>query len=261
MPTVMGGSALEPVRMAPSPRMVAVSLAGALTGPALGVGAAEEADARGLRLTPRSAVPGQVVTLRAPRGARVRIGGRKARVVERRRGRLRVVVPALRPGRAAVAVRAGKRRLRGRLRVRRGFSGRVRPTLERGRTVSRSIGSEGGTVAATSAAGNSFSLAVPPGVVSAPTTISLTPVKRIQRFPLRGPRFAVQMSPDGLALLQPATLTITLKRAARGKFAGFVYDGAGRNLGLTVVRRSGRTIVLTVEHFSSAGSTVITGAT
>jgi hypothetical protein len=103
--------------------MVAVSLAGALTGPALGVGVAEEADARGLRVTPRSAVPGQVVTLKAPRRARVRIGGKNARVLGQRRGRLRVVVPALRAGRAKVAVRAGKRRLRGRLRVRRGFSG------------------------------------------------------------------------------------------------------------------------------------------
>jgi hypothetical protein len=239
--------------------MVAVSLAGALTSPALGVGAAEEADARGLRVTPRSAVPGQVVTLRAPRGGRVRIGGRIARVVGRRRGRLRVVVPALRPGRATVAVRAGKRRLRGRLRVRRGFSGRVRPTLERGRAVSRSIGPAGGTVSATSAAGTAFALAIPAGAVSRPTTISVTPVKRIKGFPLRGPRFAVQLSPDGLALLEPATLTITLERAPRGKVAGFVYDGTGRNLGLTVARRSGRTIVMTVEHFSTAGSTHITG--
>jgi hypothetical protein len=142
--------------------------------------------------------------------------------------------------------------------VRRGFSGRVRPTLERGRTVSRSIGPAGGTVVATSAAGTSFALALPPGAVRAPTTISLTPVKRIRGFPLRGPRFAVELSPDGLALLEPATLTITLKRAAKGKFAGFVYDGAGRDFGLTVARRSGRTIVLTVEHFSSAGSTRIT---
>jgi acyl-coenzyme A thioesterase PaaI-like protein len=239
--------------------MVAVSLAGALTGPGLGVGAVADADARGLRVAPRAAVPGQVVTIKAPRGARVRIGGRKARVVGRRRGRLRVVVPALRPGRAALAVRAGKQRLRGRLRVRHGFSGRVRPTLERGRTVSRSIGVEGGTVTAASAAGTTFALAIPPGAVAGPTTISLTPVKRIKGFPLRGPRFAVQLSPDGLALLEPATLTITLKRATRGKVAGFVYDGAGRNLGLTVARRSGRTIVLTVEHFSTAGSTHITG--
>ena len=116
-----------------------------------------------------------------------------------------------------MAVRAGKRRLRGRLRVRRGFSGRVRPTLERGRTVSRSIGPAGGTVSATSAGGAAFALAIPAGAVSAPTTISLTPVKRIKGFPLRGPRFAVQLSPDGLALLEPATLTITIKRAARGR--------------------------------------------
>jgi hypothetical protein len=116
------------------------------------------ADARGLRVAPRSAVPGQVVVLAkvAAKRPQVRIGGRRARVVGRRRGRLRVVVPALPPGRAKVVVRDGKRRLDGRLRVRRGFSGRVRPILERGRAVSRSIGPEGGTVAATSAAGISF---------------------------------------------------------------------------------------------------------
>ena len=238
--------------------MIAVSLAVALMGSALSAGGA---DARGLRVAPRSAVPGQVVVLAkvAAKRPRVRIGGRRARVVGRRRGRLRVVVPALRPGRAKVVVRAGKRRLDGRLRVRRGFTGRVRPTLERGRAVSRSIGPEGGTVAATSAAGTSFALAIPAGALPAPTTISLTPVKRIRGFPLHGSRFAVQLSPDGLALLEPATLTITLKGTPRGQFAGFVYDGSGRNLGLRVARRSGRTIVMTVEHFSSAGSTQITG--
>ena len=238
--------------------MIAVSLAGALTGSVLSAGGA---DARGLRVTPRSAVPGQVVVLAkiAAKRPQVRIAGRRARIVGRRGGRLRVVVPRLRRGRAAVVVRAGKRRLKGQLRIRRGFSGRVRPTLERSRAVSQVIGPAGGTLASTSADGTRFELAIPAGAVRAPATIALTPVKRIRGFPLHGRRAAVQFTPDGLALDAPATLTITLKRAPRGKFVGFVYDGSGRNLGLRAARRSGRTIVMSVDHFSSAGSTVITG--
>src|SRR4051812_5447560 len=102
------------MRPAASSRMLAISLAGALTGLTVDAGGAE---ARGLRVAPRAAVPGQVVVVSkvVAQRARVRIGGRRARVVGRRGGRLRVVVPALRPGRAKVAVRAGKRRLVGRL--------------------------------------------------------------------------------------------------------------------------------------------------
>jgi hypothetical protein len=135
----------------------------------------------------------------------------------------------------------------------------VRPTLERSRAASALIGPAGGTVAATGSDGTRFSLTIPPRALRAATRVRLTPVERIRGFPLKGRRVAVQFSPDGLALLEPATLRMTFARAPRGKFAGFAYDGSGRDFTLDVVSRSGRTFVMSVEHFSSAGSTQISG--
>jgi hypothetical protein len=135
----------------------------------------------------------------------------------------------------------------------------VHPTLERSRAASARIGPAGGTIAATGSDGTRFSLTVPPRALRAATTVRLTPVARIRGFPLTGRRVAVQFSPDGLALLEPATLRMTLDRAPPRKLAGFAYDGSGRDFTLDVVRRSGRTIVMSVEHFSSAGSTQING--
>jgi hypothetical protein len=239
-------------------------LAGALACSALVVCPAPSAHAaRALRVAPQAAVPGQVVVLSSGRvavkRASVRIGGRRARVVSRGRRELRAVVPGVRAGRAQVVVQTGGRRLRAPLRVRHGFSGRVRPTLERSRAASALIGPAGGTVAATGSDGTRFSLTIPPRALRAATRVRLTPVERIRGFPLKGRRVAVQFSPDGLALLEPATLRMTLARAPDGKFAGFAYDGSGRDFTLDVVRRSGRTIVMSVEHFSSAGSTQING--
>jgi hypothetical protein len=239
-------------------------MVGVLAGSVLVVCPAPSAHAaRALRVSPQVAVPGQVVVLSSRRvavkRAKVRIGGERARVVSRSRRRLRAVVPQVDAGRARVVVRAGGQRLRARLQVRRGFSGRVRPTLERSRAASAVIGPAGGTVVATGSDGTRFVLAIPPRALRTATTIALTPVKRIRGFPLTGRRVAVQFSPDGLALLEPATLTMTLEHAPRGSFAGFAYDGSGRDFTLDVVRRSGRRIVMSIEHFSSAGSTHITG--
>jgi hypothetical protein len=235
---------------------------GVLAGSVLVMGSAPSAHAA-LRLSPRAAVPGQVVVLSSQRvavkRAQVWIGGERARVVSRTRRRLKAVVPQIDAGRARVVVRTGGKRLRARLQVRRGFSGRVRPTLERSRAESEVIGTAGGTVVATGSDGTRFALAIPPRALRAATTIALTPVKRIRGFPLTGRRVAVQFSPDGLELLEPATLTMTLDRAPQGSFAGFAYDGSGRDFTLDVIQRSGRKIVMSIEHFSSAGSTHITG--
>src|SRR4051794_22102797 len=91
------------------------------------------AASRGLRLSERSAVPGQVI-LASGAGAiskpKAKIGGKRARVVSRKHGKLRIEVPKLKPGRATLVVRGGGHRLTAKLGIKRGFSGSVRPKLD-----------------------------------------------------------------------------------------------------------------------------------
>ncbi len=111
------------------------------------------------------ALPGQVVRISGPgvvrRGAAVTIGGRKAKVVGRARGRLQVLVPSLPAGTSRVLVRSGRRRSSGRLRIGRGLPARVQPVLESKRASVASIGPAGGVVRARAADGTAFELTVP----------------------------------------------------------------------------------------------------
>jgi hypothetical protein len=215
-----------------------------------------------LHLSARSAVPGQVVVLSASgltlRGAKVRVGGKPARVVLRRRKKLEFSVPELSPGARRVRVRAAGRRLSVRLRIRRGFDGQVAPHPDRTRSASKLIGPEGGEVSASASDGTTFKLTVPPGAVGPATEITLTPVKAIGDFPLSGKPAAVEFAPDGLRFSQPATLRITYARLPKGKLTGFVYDGSGRDFGLRAAKVSGKTLRLSVDHFSSTGAATIT---
>ena len=127
---------------------------------AFAVNASESAGAEGkthLGVSDRSAVPGQVILLSGPRVTkkpRVKIGGKKAKIVSKNRGKLGVEVPKLKPGKAGVVVRAGGRRLKGGLKIERGFSGDVKPKLEGSAAVSAEIGPAGGVVAATRSDGD-----------------------------------------------------------------------------------------------------------
>ncbi len=237
--------------------MTVVALLGAMF-PATPASAAPHSH---LHISTRSAVPGQIVVLGAPdlvaRGAKVLVGGKRARVVSRRRHKLGFGVPQLGPGVRRVSVGSGRHRLKGRLRIARGFDGRVAPHPDRRRSASELIGPGGGEVSATALDGTVFRLSVPAGAVGPATEITLTPVKGIGDFPLSGKPAAVEFDPDGLRLSRPATLRITYARVPSGKLAGFVYGGSGRDFGLRVAKTSGKTVRLSVNHFSSAGAATI----
>jgi hypothetical protein len=215
---------------------------------------------RGLRLSERSAVPGQVI-LASGAGltskARVKIGGKRARVVARRRGKLRVEVPKLKPGRATVVVRAVGRRLTARLRIERGFSGRVRPKLDASAAASAEIGTAGGVVSARAADGTRYELDVPPGALVSPETLTLTPVKTLGSMPGGKHALAVQFAPDGLTFARPATLRVSAPRTSGRRAVGLAYSGSGGDLELAPASRAGESLVLDVSHFSGAGATAI----
>ncbi len=211
----------------------------------------------GLRLSIRSAVPGQVFTVtgKAITHARasVAVGGKRARVVSRKRKRLNVLVPSLRPGNFKVVVRTRGKTLKARLRIGSGFDGRVKPTLEPENASSEQIGPGGGAVSAEGSDGTSYKLTVPAGALEVAATVTLTPVAKLGGLPFAANRaLAVQFSPEGLSFAEPATLRITPDKPLPGAI-GLAYSGDGRNLGLTRATKAGSALVLKISHFSGAG--------
>src|SRR5919198_1847428 len=202
-----------------------------------------------VRVTPSGAVTGAAVLV-TPGGSTVTIGGQRARVLTVAHGRARVVVPKLRPGRVAVVVGRGRHALRGRMTIRRPFSGAIRTTPVTKAAVRAPIGPQGGTLTARHA-GVTFTLTVPPGALAARTKIVMTPIAAIRGLPLSGRAAAVRFGPEGLTFAAPATLTV---RGVRGKLIGFTAAGTGARLGFIRARRVGNRAVLAITHFSTAGA-------
>jgi hypothetical protein len=224
--------------------------------------AAAAGAAGGLRVVPRSAVPGLVVELRGHgaggRRARVTISGHRAEVVARRGNALSVIVPKVAPGVARVQLAEGGRRLSTSLRVARGFSGSAQPVIDRKRVGAASIGPAGGTVGVRGSGGTTYELSLPPGALRSTTKITLTALKRVRGIPLKGGTIGVQFGPDGLQLAKPATLMITLRRPPPRSTIGYVYSGKGRGVTLVRAKRRGKRLTLKTEHFSGAGGGQVT---
>ena len=108
----------------------------------------------------------------------------------------------------------------------------------------------GGTVSTTARDGTKYTLSVPAHALLADTTVSLTPVVSLRGL-ARGAKLrgAVQLAPEGLGLVRPATLTIATRRRAKG-VRGTAWRGSGRYASRypTALRRGA--VRLRVVHFS-----------
>ena len=83
---------------------------------------------------------------------------------------------------------------------------------------------EGGSVSATGTDGTVYTLDIPANALLTETSIGLTPVTSIGGLPFGGEQtHAVQLSPDGLFLYEPAVLTIApssrFRRASNSRSA------------------------------------------
>lgn len=129
-------------------------------------------------------------------------------------------------------------------------------TSEDNQAASAAVGEAGGTVVATASDGTTYTLEVPSGALAGPETITIVPVTAVGGLPLRGGLVAaVRFAPDGLELLQPATLTIDLPQqpAATG-LVGFGFQGSGESFHLDLVEVQGSRLVFSVSHFSGVGT-------
>lgn len=131
----------------------------------------------------------------------------------------------------------------------------VSPTLDSAGAAGAVLGPEGGTLTATGADGSAFSLSVPAGSLFAATLISMTPVTALDNLPLSGGLAAgVQLEPDDLWLMVPATLVITPALAlAPEQQDFFAYRGAGEDWHAYPPVTSTAALALSVYHFSGYG--------
>lgn len=137
--------------------------------------------------------------------------------------------------------------------------------LDADRAVEKVVPITGGVVTTTGADGTVYTLEIPADALPAETTIGLTPVVTADGLPpgADGPRratYAVQMSPDGLSLLNFATLTIVpAAPIAPNEQVAFGYRGDGKDVIAAAVVVDSPEIKIRVLHFSGAG--VTTGGT
>jgi hypothetical protein len=97
------------------------------------------------------------------------------------------------------------------------------------RAVSAPVGPEGGQLSATGADGAVYTLSIPAGALAYTQTLTLTPSASVAGLPLSGGALgAAQLAPEGLLLMQAATLTMTPPEIGEeASIYAFGFDGSG----------------------------------
>ena len=130
------------------------------------------------------------------------------------------------------------------------FDGNVTPVKDEAHAASAAIGPAGGTITA-----SGMTLSVPAGALHERQTITLTPLSSIGGSPFHDLIGAVQMEPEGLHFLIPATLTIPRPPGLLdNQIVGFGFTGGGTGFHLKPKGSSSGPIVLQVLHFSGGGA-------
>jgi len=138
----------------------------------------------------------------------------------------------------------------------------TRVVLETARAVSATIGSSGGTIAATSASGVVYNFVVPPLVLDSAVRITVTPVSRIGELPFsREFVGGGDFQPSGLKFGPGALLTITPSSpipalGANARVFGFTFERSVDSISVqpATVRNGG--FAIRIEHFSFGGFAV-----
>ena len=131
----------------------------------------------------------------------------------------------------------------------------VTVTKDAARAVKVLVPRNGGSLAVTGADGTMFKLTIPDGALTAPETVTLTPLTQITGAPLSiGPIEGVQIDPDGLVLARSAVLTITPKVqiAPVTQQVGFGYHAAGTDFRFELLDPVAG-ISLHIRHFCGYG--------
>jgi hypothetical protein len=124
------------------------------------------------------------------------------------------------------------------------------------KAVSQDVDSAGATLTAAGADGTVYTLVLAPDSIYFPTEITMTPLDHIGGFPFSGGlKGGVQLEPEGLMLLEAATLTITPPAPIPpAELAPFSYEGSGENFILYPRILNVPGVQLPITHFSGYGA-------
>ena len=131
----------------------------------------------------------------------------------------------------------------------------VSVSVDSARAVSAEIPPAGGSASATAADGSRYTLTIPPGALLDRVTVKLTPIGSVPGLPLSGGFVAgVHLEPEGLRLVQPATLLVEPKTSVPdGRRTGFAYYDLGRELHLYPISGNASSATFSITHFSGYG--------
>ncbi len=170
-------------------------------------------------------------------------------------GRYQLIVCATRrtPARPGGAcVRSTRFALIPSIAIARGAGTSVRPALDSSRAAQATIGPAGGMLSTTTANGSTLTLTVPAGALAGDEPLTMTPLASLGAS---GAKLAAgaQLGPDGLRLLQPASLAITpAQPVPAGDQAAFAYTAGGSQFSL-VPAADGRAVAIPLLRLGGAG--------
>lgn len=128
------------------------------------------------------------------------------------------------------------------------------------RSVTRMIGPAGGTLEVRTAVGDTLRLTVPPDALLADVAITATPVTSASGASDVGARATgLQLLPEGLTLLEPATLEVTTADATATPAIGLAGRGDGTGVVPALVLPDTDRTALSLMHFSHHVVLVPTG--
>lgn len=140
----------------------------------------------------------------------------------------------------------------------------VQVSLDEELAASAVISTSGGTLTTLGADGTSYTLTFPEGALLSDENITLTPITFVEGLPFTGGLVGgVQIAPEGLRLLQPATFTIESQKIVEVsgfETVAFAYHLDGEGLYLAPSNVTGNFLTLEVWHFSGYGSAKGTAA-
>lgn len=132
----------------------------------------------------------------------------------------------------------------------------VRPVRDTSRSVTAELDQTGGSIVAHGADGTTFILDFPPYSLGGLQTITMTPVSQIDNLPHSGGLVGgVELEPEGLRLLAPATLTIEPSTPApTDRAIGYAYRRGGEDLIMYPRTFEPGVIALPILRFSGYGA-------
>jgi len=133
----------------------------------------------------------------------------------------------------------------------------ITPALDSARAASAVITADGGTLTATAASGAVFTLTLPKGALTDQQNITMTPAASIPDLPLGGGLAgggAVQIEPQGLILMETATLVIQpASPISFDQQSPFGWVKAGEDFHLFPLSLDLTTITLNIDHVDGYG--------